>query len=84
MRTVKYETFSFGSATAWTGKVCLPATDDGSYHTLAENTQRYVTTTRFTPAGYTQIDTIWAYSLGGTTAGTQVISAINNGHDSQL
>ena len=75
-RTVVYEHFGFGSGTSWTLGVCLPASDDGSFHTLAENTQRYVASTHFGPYGYTRIDTIWAY-YGGT--GSDVISSINAG-----
>ncbi len=75
-RTVTYEHFGFGTGTNWTKGACLPASDDASYHTFAENTQRYVANTHFGPYGYTRIDTIWAY-YGGT--GSDVISSINAG-----
>lgn len=75
-RTVAYERFGFGTGTNWTLGACLPASDDATYHTLAENTQRYVANNHFGPYGYTRIDTIWAY-YGGT--GTDVINSTNAG-----
>ena len=75
-RIINYEHFAFGTGTDWTRAVCLPASDDASYHELAENTQRYVAQTHFGPYGYTRIDTIWAY-YGGT--GDDVINSVNQG-----
>jgi len=75
-RIIDYEHFAFGTGTGWTQGTCIPASDDGSFHDIAEATQRYVAQTYFGPHGYTRIDTIWAY-YGGT--GAQVISSINAG-----
>ncbi len=75
-RIIDYEHFDFGTGTDWTWRVSLPTTDDASFHSLAEATQRYVAQNLFDPYGYTYIDTIWAY-YGGT--GSQVISDINSG-----
>jgi len=75
-RIINYEHFSFGTGTNWTKAVCLPASDDGSYHGFAEATQRYVAQNRYTPNGYTRIDTIWAYYSG---TGADVINSVNSG-----
>ncbi len=75
-RIINYEHFAFGTGTDWTQAVCLPASDDDSYHELAENTQRYVAQNRYGPYGYTRIDTIWAY-YGGT--GDDVKNSVNQG-----
>jgi hypothetical protein len=75
-RNINYEKFNYSGSTAWTLGACLPSTDDASYHTLAEATQRYVSQTHYQPRGYTAIDTIKAY-YGGT--GAQVRAAINEG-----
>ncbi len=75
-RILDYEHLSFGSGAEWTEGTCLPASDDASYHTLAENTQRYVAYNHFIPQGYTRVDTIWAY-YGGT--GADVINSVNAG-----
>ena len=75
-RIIDYEHFAFGTGTDWARAVCLPASDDASYHGFAEATQRYVAQNRYAPNGYTRIDTIWAY-YGGT--GADVVNSINSG-----
>jgi len=69
-----YEQALFSNDT-WTRKACFMASDDGSYHGVAEGTHRYVINRFMRPTGV-QCDSIWAY-YGGDTQ--DVRTALNDG-----
>ncbi|MFP4459028.1 MAG: C25 family cysteine peptidase [Candidatus Zixiibacteriota bacterium] len=77
-RNIEYEKFDY-STSAWTNNICLPSTDDASWHELAEATQAYVANTHFIPMGYSEVDLIQAYYDGAIPSGDAVVAAIEDG-----
>jgi hypothetical protein len=73
-KVVGYEMATFPDD-AWTAKACFIASDDPSWHWLAEETHRYVMETYMIPSGVA-CDSIWGY-YGGSTQ--DVRDALNDG-----
>ena len=73
-RYLDYEQFNY-TITTWADKACFIASNDYSYHGVAEGTHQYAIDTYFNPAGFT-CDHIKGY-YGGSTG--DITNAINNG-----
>ncbi len=76
-RGIKYEQFDIAAGHRdFADKASFLASDDASFYELAQETQRYVISEHFAPAGF-YCDSIWSW--GNPSAGTQSIAAIRDG-----
>ncbi|MCK5833093.1 T9SS type A sorting domain-containing protein [bacterium] len=76
-RTIAYEQFDIPAGHRdFAHKAVFMASNDGSYWDLAEETQRYVISEHFSPAGL-ECDSIWAYSDPSASANS--IAAVRDG-----